>query len=243
MRSELISAVSHELRTPLGFIKSYATTLLREDTPIDPQTRRHFLEIIDEETDKLEHMIDELLDASRLQAGRLPIEPKPIALGELVTHAAERARPKLDESGHTLSVRLPDDDIAVLADSLRVEQVLDNLLENADRYSLPGSWVDVSLLAETGHALIRVSNRGDGIATAELEQIFEPFYRGRNATQRGIRGAGLGLAICRGIIEAHGGKIWAETGKDHTVSFFLTLPLTESQAAAHAASLPKARPV
>jgi signal transduction histidine kinase/HAMP domain-containing protein len=231
LRSELISAVSHELRTPLGFIKSYATTLLREDTPIEPATQRHFLEIIDEETEKLEHMIDELLDASRLQAGRLPIDRKPVALDALVTHAVDKARPSLEASGHDVTLRLPDADVPVLADALRIEQVVDNLLENAARYSDPGSPVEVSLVAEDGHALVSVTDRGDGVAADDLEQIFEPFYRGHNAARRGIRGAGLGLAICRGIVEAHGGRIWGENGHDHTTTFALTLPLDRSEAA------------
>jgi signal transduction histidine kinase/HAMP domain-containing protein len=229
MRSELISAVSHELRTPLGFIKSYATTLLREDTPIEPVTRRHFLEIIDEETVKLEHMIDELLDASRLQAGRLPIELQPVSLGTLVMHAVDKARPTLEASGHAVSLRLPQADISVLADALRIEQVLDNLLENAARYSEAGSPVEVGLLAEDGDALVSVANHGDRIPAAELEQIFEPFYRGANAAERGVRGAGLGLAISRGIVEAHGGKIWGENGVDHATTFLLTLPILNSQ--------------
>ena len=224
LRSELISAVSHELRTPLGFIKSYATTLLRENAPIAPATRRHFLEIIDEETDKLEQMIDDLLDASRLQAGRLPIERQPVALEDLVGRAVEKMRPTLAASGHTITLRLPPGEVRVLADALRIEQVLDNLLENAGRYSEPASPVEVSLLAEDGQALISVTDRGNGLAPAELEQIFEPFYRGPNAKQSGIRGAGLGLAICRGIVEAHGGRIWGETGHDR-MTFALTLPL------------------
>ena len=226
MRTELISAVSHELRTPLGFIKSYATTLLRDDAPIEQQTRRHFLEIIDEETDKLEHMIDELLDASRLQAGRLPIERKRVALTELVAHAVDKTHPTLEATGRTLTLHLPDDEIPVLADPLRIEQVLDNLLENAARYSRPGSRIEIGVLAEDGHALVSVTDRGDPVPSAELEQIFEPFYRGRNAQQTGIRGAGLGLAICRGIIDAHGGEIWGENGPDDTTTFILTLPLT-----------------
>ncbi len=229
IRSELISAVSHELRTPLGFIKGYATTLLREDTPIEPATRRHFLEIIDEETEKLEHMIEELLDVSRLQAGRLQIEPAPIVIGELVAHAITKARPTLEASGHTVELRLPDESIPVFADPLRIEQVVDNLLENAARYSDPDSTIDVTLRAEEGHVLLGVTNAGDGVPPAELEQIFEPFYRGAEAKQRRVRGTGLGLAICRGIVEAHGGKIWAENGHDHTTTFLLTLPLSVGQ--------------
>jgi signal transduction histidine kinase/HAMP domain-containing protein len=224
MRTELISAVSHELRTPLGFIKSYATTLLREDTPIAPETRRHFLEIIDEETEKLEHMIEELLDVSRLQAGRLPIELSPILLGEIVARAIDKVRPTVEAEGHMVSLRLPEEPVAVFADALRIEQVVDNLVENAARYSDPGTPIEVTLGAEEGHVLLGVTNVGGGVPTAELEQIFEPFYRGAEAKQRRVRGAGLGLAICRGIVEAHGGRIWVENA-DHRTTFLLTLPL------------------
>lgn len=228
MRNELISAVSHELRTPLGFIKSYATTLLREDAPIDEATRRRFLEIIDEETEKLEHMIGELLDVSRLQAGRLPIERKTISLGELLSHAAEKARPTLSLAGHELAVALPGHEVVVTADPLRIEQVLDNLLENASRYAEPGSPIELRLAAENGDAVASVTNHGDAPAASEAERIFEPFYRGRNAKELSVRGAGLGLAICRGIVEAHGGRIWCESGADDVTAFVLTLPLGEA---------------
>jgi K+-sensing histidine kinase KdpD len=228
MRSELISAVSHELRTPLGFIKGYATTLLRDDMPIEPGTRRQFLETIDEETDKLEHMIDELLDASRLQAGRLPIEREPVLLGALIARAVEKARPTLAD-GHEIRLQLPVEDPLVLADALRIEQVLDNLLENAARYSDPGSEIEVGVLGEDTQAIVSVSNRGDGIAEPELEQIFEPFYRGTDSRRQGVHGAGLGLAISRGIVEAHGGRIWAESLRESTTTFLLTLPLVGDQ--------------
>ncbi len=124
-----------------------------------------------------------------------------------------------------MSLRLPGRELPVLVDALRIEQVLDNLLENAARYSDPDSPVEVALLAEDGHAIVSVADRGDGIPAAELEQIFEPFYRGAAATQRRIHGAGLGLAICRGIVEAHDGRIWAESGADRTTTFVVTLPL------------------
>jgi signal transduction histidine kinase/HAMP domain-containing protein len=224
LRSELISAVSHELRTPLGFIKSYATTLLRDDTPIEPETRRHFLEIIDEETDKLEHMLGELLDASRLEAGRLAIERRPTELGSLLERAVDKARHSLEASGHEVELQLPDDDPVVQADALRIEQVLDNLLENASRYSDPGSPIVVNLTVADDDAHLTVSNQGGGLAAAELERVFEPFYRGQNSRTRRIHGAGLGLAICRGIVHAHDGRIWAESDAG-TTSFLLTIPL------------------
>ena len=112
----------------------------------------------------------------------------------------------------------------VIADASALTQVLDNLLENAARYSDPSSPVEIGLVAEEGHALVSVRDRGEGVPAAELEQIFQPFYRGRNAASRGVRGAGLGLAICRGIVEAHGGRIWGESGGRAT-TFLVALPL------------------
>jgi signal transduction histidine kinase len=151
----------------------------------------------------------------------------PVSLVGLVSHAVDKARPTLEGSGHAVDLALPHEDVPVLADALRIEQVLDNLLENAARYSDAGSPVAVDVLVDGEEALVSVTNRGDLIPAAELEQIFEPFYRGANATKTGVRGAGLGLAISRGIMEAHGGKIWGENGADDATTFVLTLPLLE----------------
>ena len=230
MRSELISAVSHELRTPLGFIKSYATTLLREDTPIEPATRRHFLEIIDEETEKLEHMIDELLDASRLQAGP-PADRAQAGRSSARSSPARSTRPgrRSKRAATTVALRLPGER---RHSSSRTRSGSSRCSTTCSRTPpatpTPARRSRSASLAEDGHALVSVTDRGDGIAAAELEQIFEPFYRGRSAKQRGIRGAGLGLAICRGIVEAHGGRIWAESLEGSATTFLLTLPLAET---------------
>ena len=226
LKAELISAVSHELRTPLGFIKGYATTLLREDVaPIDAATRREFLQIIDEETTKLQKMIDDLLDTSRFQAGRLRVERRPTALAELVAKAVSRARPGLADLGHDVAVRLPDEDVRVLADPMRVEQVLDNLLNNAARYSDPDTPIEVAVAPNNGNAIVSVTDHGDGIPEAEQEHVFEPFHRGENSRRRGVNGAGLGLAVCRGIVEAQSGHIWVESAPDGGSTFKFTLPL------------------
>jgi signal transduction histidine kinase/HAMP domain-containing protein len=228
VKAELISAVSHELRTPLGFIKGYATTLLREDVaPIDAATRREFLEIIDEETGKLQKMIDDLLDASRLQAGRLRLERTSTALGELVARAVNKVRPGLRETGHNVAVRLPDGDFEVLADPMRVEQVLDNLLDNAARYSEPGTPVEVAVLRQDGHAVVSVTDHGDGIPEAELERVFEPFHRGESSRRGSAHGTGLGLAISRGLVEAQSGRIWVESASGVGSTFRFTLPLVK----------------
>ena len=236
LRGELISAVSHELRTPLGFIKGYATTLLRDDaTCIDAATQREFLGIIDEETDKLQQMIDELLDASRLQAGRLPIETRPVPLVELVAGAVDKIRATLERTGHTVAMRLPGDGVQVMADPMRIEQVLDNLLENAARYSEPRGPVEVAVAGgQDGYAVVSVADRGDGIPDTEQELVFEPFYRGESARRHAGRGTGLGLAICRGIVEAHGGKMWVESARGPGSTFFFTLPVVEGRPASSA---------
>jgi len=223
MRAELISAVSHEFRTPLGFIKAYATTLLRGRGAVDPRTQRQFLEIIDEETEKLGKMIDDLLEASRLQAGRLALDRRPVELGSLVKRAVGKARAALEESGHPLELRLSKDDLRVRVDPMRTEQVLDNLLENAAHYSESDAPIEVTVLSEDGDALISVRDHGTGIAEAERERIFEPFYRGEAARARGVGGAGLGLAIARGIVEAQEGRIWLESTVGQGSTFVVAL--------------------
>jgi two-component system sensor histidine kinase KdpD len=224
MRAELISAVSHEFRTPLGFIKAYATTLLRGPKAVDARTQRQFLEIIDEETEKLDKMIDDLLEASRLQAGRLQVDRREVDLGSIVKGAVRKARAALEESGHPVELRLSEDDFRVRVDPMRTEQVLHNLLENAARYSEDGAPVEVSVLSEDGAVLIAVTDHGAGISEVERDRIFEPFYRGEAARTQGVRGAGLGLAIARGIVEAHEGRVWVESGVGQGSTFVVALP-------------------
>ena len=225
MKAEFIATISHELRTPLGFIKGYATTLLREDITVDADARREFLLVIDEESDKLRRMIEELLDASRLQAGRLQMNRSAIGLRELLNAALHKAAPGLHQARHILEIHLPPSDAEVLADASRIEQVLHNLLDNAARYSDQGSAIQVEAAVQDQYALVSVKDYGDGIAAHELERVFEPFYRGENSRRRRAGGTGLGFAICKGIIESPGGKLWVETSAGKGSTFFFTLPL------------------
>ncbi|MFQ5873533.1 MAG: sensor histidine kinase [Dehalococcoidia bacterium] len=229
MKAEFVSAVSHELRTPLGFIKGYATTLLRDDIPVDPDIRLEFLHVIDEETEKLQRMIDDLLDASRLQARRLQMRLGPVSLRELLENALRKVASRLAQAGHVLEPRLPLNDTKVIADAGRIEQVLHNLLDNAMRYSDSGSGIEVEAVIQDQYVLVSVKDHGDGIPAQEQERIFESFYRGVNSRRRSAGGTGLGLPICRGIIESHGGELWVESSAGVGSTFMFTLPLEVPQ--------------
>ncbi len=234
LKTELISAVSHELRTPLGFIRSYATTLLSDDIePIDSATQQKFVQIIDEEAAKLQQMIDDLLDASRFQSGRFSLETEIVALDGLLESAVDRARPALEQTGHTVTTRQRDGTLRVLVDPLRIEQVLRNLLENAGRYSDPGTSIELVVYRENDEAVVSVADGGDGISEEEQEAIFEPFYRGESARLRGVRGTGLGLSICSAIVEALGGRLWVESLPGRGSTFLFSLPLLEDGAPPH----------
>jgi signal transduction histidine kinase len=223
LQDDFVSTVSHELRTPLGFIKGYATTLLRDDTTWDEANRREFLTIIDEEADRLGELIDNLLDSSRLQSGTLRMEFQPLRLDTMLRDLPMRAR--VFDEDLIIEVNLEADDLLIQADPTRLAQVFDNLLSNAVKYA-PGSKVTISLETEGEKARITVRDNGPGISQAHLSNIFSRFYRVPDAN-RSVRGSGLGLFICRRIIRAHGGEITAESSVGEGTTFNIYLPLDE----------------
>ncbi len=224
MRSELIANISHELRTPLGLIKVFCTTLLRDDIVLDRATQREFLRDIDDETDKLERIVDNLLDLSRIESGRLQLERQPTDLGRLVEEVVEDMRLEVDPTLHQLTSDLPSYPLVAWVDPRRIEQVLRNLLSNAIKYSPQGGEINVGGREEGTQILIWVRDQGIGIPPGEQEKVFERFYRVRNEVTCKVRGAGLGLAVCRGIVEAHGGRIWVESVLHEGSTFYFTLP-------------------
>jgi len=224
LQENFVAAVSHDLRTPLGFIKGYVTTLLREDAQWDSKTSNEFLSIIDDETDRLTELINNLLDSSRLQTGTLPIDPQPVQLGALLRDFVQRVSSgnynlqfctEIDLSPHT-----------ILLDTSRIIQVLDNLVVNADKYA-PGSTLTFGLTWESNQALITVRDTGPGVAPEYLEDIFQRFYRVR-LSAGGVQGAGLGLFICRQIVGAHQGKIIAESVLGEGLTYYIYLPCDDS---------------
>jgi PAS domain S-box-containing protein len=221
MKSSLISTVSHELRTPLAAIKGYATTLLAKDVQWDSATQQEFLTIISEETDRLSDLVNDLLDMSRIDAGNLTVSKVACNLEELVYRAAQRAHP---QPGDRLRLSIPPDLPLFYADPQRIEAVLRNLIENAAKYAGEHSPIFITASAAAGELVVRVSDEGPGIPAEESERIFDSFYQLENGLNRKTGGAGLGLAICRGFVIAHGGKIWAEPSQTGACIAF-SLPL------------------
>ncbi len=225
MKSSLISTVSHELRTPLAAIKGYASSLLAEDVQWDPETQREFLQTISEETDRLSQLVNDLLDLSRIEGGTLKVQREPVDLLELITQAA-RLVPDLPPE--RLHIEAPADLPAVPLDARRIEVVLRNLLENAVKYShSPHDPITVTVQQHDNQVVVRVIDRGPGIPPEHAPYIFESFYRAETGLSRSRPGAGLGLAIARGFVEAHGGRIWLEPRAQGTCIAF-SLPLEVS---------------
>jgi signal transduction histidine kinase/DNA-binding response OmpR family regulator len=223
LRSELIANVSHELRTPLGLIQIFCTTLLREDVDFDRETQREFLRDIEEETDKLEKIVDNLLDLSQMKDGRLHLEKCSTDLGQLAREVMETMEVQLTQ--HRFVHDFPSDPLVATVDPKRIEQVLRNLLSNALKYSPEGGIITVQGRGDKRQLLVRISDQGMGIPSEDLERVFERFYRVENEITQGVRGAGLGLAVCRGIVEAHGGRIWVESTLGVGSTFYFTLPV------------------
>jgi signal transduction histidine kinase len=220
MQDDFITTISHELRTPIGFIKGYATTLLRDDTSWDENSRREFLTIIDEEADRLHELIEDLLDSSRLKAGTMFMQFQPVRIDMLLREIVVRSTSRYA----SLAVQLyADHDVVVMADPTRITQVFDNLLSNAVKYA-PGSPVTITLKNTNDACKISVEDKGPGIAEHHLEHLFERFYRVPD-TSVTTHGTGLGLFICEEIIHAHGGKISVHSIVSKGTTFTINLPI------------------
>jgi len=223
MQENFVATVSHDLRTPLGFIKGYTTTLLREDTNWDVPTYREFLGIIDDEADRLQELIDNLLDSSRLQSGTLQMNLQTVRLDVVLRDMIQRSQ--LREIDVNLELEIESQSVYVQADPMRFGQVFDNLINNAIKYA-PESTVIIRLYVDGDDAVIKVIDDGPGIDKEHLERIFQRFYRVPE-TRMAVRGSGLGLYICRQIIMAHNGTIKAESDTGQGTTFYITLPIVE----------------
>jgi len=225
LRSELIANASHELRTPLGLIKVFSTALLMDELSLGPEKQAEFVQGIAQETANLEGIVDNLLDLGRMESGQLRLDRRRIDLSLLARKAAAEIEPILD--GHRLARELADGPLWAEVDPRRIEQVLRNLLTNAKKYSPPGSEIALRTARVDQEIVICVQDEGIGIAPQDQERIFERFYRADNEVTRRVRGAGLGLSICKWIAEAHGGEIRVQSALQRGSTFCLALPAAE----------------
>jgi PAS domain S-box-containing protein len=245
MKSMFISVISHELKTPVALIKGYANTLRREDAHWDQETVRESLTIIEEESDRLDRLINNLLQASRVQAGTFKLELGDVSVPKLAAKVVERFRvqaaaasldPSHGAAKYDLQLDFPSDFPPLLADEERLQEVFANLVSNAIKYSPDGGPIRVGgriaigtpsrhQSGENDYAEFYVSDQGIGIPPAQQAKLFEPFYRVDSRLGRRTQGVGLGLFLCKAIIEGHGGHIWVESTSGKGSTFHFTLPL------------------
>ncbi len=220
IKSTFISIISHELRTPVTLIKGYASTLRRDDATWDRHVVSDSLAVIEEEADRLSRMIDDLLDASRLQAGGLSLNRADVSLPALAGRVAERFATQSKK--HVLKTEFPENFPVIVADETRLEQVLANLVSNALKYAPQGE-IKISGTLRPEQVMVCVSDQGPGIDARDLPHIFDRFYRSTNAVKQ-TKGAGLGLYLARAIVEAHGGRIWADPKPESGTRICFSLP-------------------
>jgi PAS domain S-box-containing protein len=224
LRTELLANVSHELRTPLASIKGFATMLLDYSKRLNLQEKREYLEIIDKNTDRLVELIEQLLEMSRLGSGMLSIKKSPANIINLCQTVITEARVRAPD--HIFTLDLPTQLPLINIDDKRIRQVLDNVLDNAVKYSDAGTEITLSVRENGQEMLFSVADHGIGIPEKDMPRLFQRMFHGAQAQKTGIVGAGLGLSICKGLIEAHGGKIWVESKEGVGTSCYFALPIT-----------------
>ncbi len=220
VKSTFISVVSHELKTPVALIKGYVSTLRREDAHWDPAIVNDSLQVIEEEADRLAGLIENLLDATRLQAGGMALQKVDMSLSRLAARLAERFQ--VQTRKHQIVADFPEDFPVIQADEERMEQVLGNLISNAIKYS-PGGEIRVRGQTRPDLVIVCVTDLGPGIAPGDIPFVFERFYRAPDMA-RHTKGAGLGLYLTRAIVEAHGGRIWVDPQHNTGAHICFSLP-------------------
>ena len=222
-RRQLIAAISHDLRTPLATIRAMVEAI-NDGVVSDRETIERYMRSIHGEVDRLSSLIDDLFELSRLDAGALQLRLEPGSLRDLLSDTLEALQPRATSKGLRLSGQVDSDLPPVVMDAARIQRVLYNLVENAIRHSPPAGVIFLEAQEEPESVRVDVVDSGEGIPPADLPRIFDRFYRGEKSRVRGQGGAGLGLAIARGLVEAHGGKIWAQNLPGRGARFSFVLP-------------------
>jgi PAS domain S-box-containing protein len=228
-RDQFMSVAAHELRTPITSINGFSELLRRElhGVAADPDRINRYVDRLVASGGRLGALVEDMLDVSRIQLGQLPLRLEPVDLADLVCRVASNYQEQRGDTRHRLMTAVPSGPCPIVADEDRLEQVLTNLLDNSVKYTPEGGEIRVALKPGDGTVRLTVSDSGIGLPPAELESIFRPFGRAENAVVDNLPGLGLGLYICRNIVERHGGRIWAESageGKGTTIVVWLPVP-------------------
>jgi K+-sensing histidine kinase KdpD len=227
LRSEVMAALSHELRTPLAAIKGYASALMLEEVDWPEEKQLQFLRMIEEETDTLERMVSDIMDASLIDIGQLPIELQPVRLPPLAQEVAEEMQHMA--RGHHFVVAFPPDFPIVDADPRRIRQVLRNIVDNAVKYSPNGGLIVLRGEVRASDVVVSISDQGVGISPEDLIPLFDKYFRVKAPTGYHVPGTGLGLPVARAIVETHGGRIWAESKVGEGTTLYFSIPLADRE--------------
>lgn len=226
LRAALLNAVSHDLRTPLATIMASAGSLRQQDVAWTEEERQGFAQAIEEEAEHLNHLVGNLLDLSRIEGGSLRPQKSWQDLGSVIEDATDRLRPVTRQ--HRLRVEIPDELPPMWFDPVEIGEVIYNLVENAAKYSPSASEISLVVKGEANVASVSIEDRGPGIPASALPRLFDPFYRVLDGNGRPRpAGLGLGLAIVKGLVEAHDGRVWAENRAGGGARFTFTLPLSD----------------
>jgi two-component system, OmpR family, sensor histidine kinase KdpD len=223
LRRALLNAVSHDLRTPLASIMASAGSLQQEDVVWTQEERQDFAQAIVDQAQRLNRIVGNLLDLSRIEGGSLRPDKGWYDVGALVDEVLGRLRPQT--AHHSIVTHIPDDLPAVSLDYVEIDQVLSNLIENATRYAPAGTEIQVGVQRANGEVRVAVEDHGPGVPPSAMQHLFDPFYRVASGTPRPA-GLGLGLAVAKGLVEAHGGRVWVENRAGGGARFTFSLPLS-----------------
>ncbi|MGD2078468.1 MAG: ATP-binding protein [Chloroflexota bacterium] len=226
LRSEVMASLSHELRTPLAAIKGYATALMIEEVAWPEEKRQEFLRLIDQETDNLEGMINDMLDSSLIDVGQLEMQLQPLRLPRLAEEVAEEMLHHTES--HRFALDFPSGFPIVDADPRRIRQVLRNIVDNAIKYAPKGGLIVIRGEVRPGDVVVSISDQGVGISPEDLIPLFDKYFRVKAPTGYHVAGTGLGLPVSRAIVEAHGGRIWAESTVGEGTTLYFSIPLESS---------------
>ncbi|MBI2868871.1 MAG: mechanosensitive ion channel [Chloroflexi bacterium] len=225
MKTEFVSMVSHELRTPLTSIKGYVEMVLAREAGDINDEQRSYLEVARSNTDRLIVLVNDLLDISRIEAGKVELNLRPVALQEIVESVALSFRNLIEEKAMSLTLDMPETPLRVLADGSRLAQVLTNLLSNARNYSPRGASITVRGRIADAQVRVDVRDTGIGISEEDQKRIFTKFFRADNPATRQVSGTGLGLSVARSLVEMQGGRIWVDSAPGQGSTFSFTVPL------------------